>query len=178
MEAFLSLIEEGDPQPTARMIAARAGVSLRSVFQHFSDVEGIYLVAGRRQLAKLEPSFRPVDTSIPLPERIDRFVDQRVAALEAMAPVARAARLREPFSAQLQDNRDRFKRCFRRCCELSFAPELADLGATQAETVLQAMVAAGSFSTWHALREEQRLPAPRARTVLRLLTEGALAAAR
>jgi TetR/AcrR family transcriptional regulator of autoinduction and epiphytic fitness len=177
VEAFLSLIEDGDPQPTARMIATRAGVSLRSVFQHFSDLEGLYLVAGRRELAKLESSFFPVDPTIPLGERIVLFVDQRARALEAMAPVARAARLREPFSAQLQKNRDNLKRCFRRCCEQSFAPELAKLTAAQADNVLQAMVAAGSFSAWYSLREEQRLSPQKARTVLRLLFTGVLACA-
>ncbi|MHB8506820.1 MAG: TetR family transcriptional regulator, partial [Acidimicrobiales bacterium] len=52
VEAFLSLIEEGDERPTARAIAERAGVSLRSVFQHFDELEQIYEVAGRRQVRK------------------------------------------------------------------------------------------------------------------------------
>lgn len=172
VEAFLSLIEDGDPQPSARMIAARAGVSLRSVFQHFSDLEALYLVAGRREMVKLQPTFAPVDPALALSERIERFVDQRVAALEAMAPVARAARLREPFSAQLQANRDGLKRCFRQCCEESFAPELALLAPDERDNLLEAMVAAGSFSTWYALREEQKLAVPTARAALKTLVWG------
>jgi TetR/AcrR family transcriptional regulator of autoinduction and epiphytic fitness len=178
VEAFLSLIEAGDPQPSARQIAQQAGVSLRSVFQHFSDLEGLYLVAGRRELAKLKTTFVTVGPGMPLEERIERFVDQRVEALESMSPVARAARLREPFSAQLQANRDSLKRCFRLCCEKSFAPELANLTPDDRETVIQAMVAAGSFSTWYALREEQRLDREHARRALRRLLGGILTPSR
>jgi TetR/AcrR family transcriptional regulator of autoinduction and epiphytic fitness len=39
VEALLELYQEGDPQPPARAIAERAGVSLRTVFQHFNDMD-------------------------------------------------------------------------------------------------------------------------------------------
>lgn len=172
VEAFLSLIEEGDPQPSARTISQRAGVSLRSVFQHFSDLEALYLHAGKRELHKLGPYLQPVDTELPFPERLDAFVAQRAMALEAMAPVARAARLREPFSEQLRANRDALKHRFRRSCEITFAPELAAMDARRREATLQALGAAASFSSWYALREEQRLSAPRAGEVLGILVSG------
>ena len=85
VEAFLSLIEDGDPQPKARAIAARAGVSLRSVWQHFEDLETLYLAAGRREMEKVGPVMAAVDLSLPTAERVAVFVDRRVEALETMA---------------------------------------------------------------------------------------------
>jgi AcrR family transcriptional regulator len=168
VEAFLSLMEDGDPQPTARAIAGRAGVSLRSVWQHFEDLETLYLVAGRREMEKVWPLMAPIDLSLPVAERVTAFVARRVEALEMMAPVARAARLREPFSAQLRTNRDRFKKRYRDWIEASFEPELAELASRERPVVVEAILSAGSFSAWFALREEQTLPVGRARAVLEL----------
>ena len=169
VEAFLSLIEEGDPQPRARTIAARAGVSLRSVFQHFSDLEELYLAAGKREMAKVKPMLAAIDSRLPRDERVARFVSQRVQALEAMAPVAKAARLREPFSVQLRANRDGLKRQFRNGIEETFAPELRTMMRDRRDDLVEAILAAGSFSAWYALREEQRLEVDRAEAVLGLV---------
>jgi AcrR family transcriptional regulator len=168
VEAFLSLIEDGDPQPKARAIAARAGVSLRSVWQHFDDLETLYLAAGRRETEKVGPVMATVDLSLPTAERVAVFVSRRVEALETMAPVARAARLREPFSRQLQANRDQLKKRYRDWIEESFAPELTELSPEHHVDVVEAVLFTGSFSAWFALRDEQDLTVDRARTVLDL----------
>lgn len=174
VEAFLSLIEKGDPSPSARAIAERAGVSLRSVFQHFSDLEALYLFAGRRELNKLGPLLEPVDPGLPLDQRVDVFVSQRAGALESMAPVAKAARLREPFSSQLRHNRDTIKGRFRECCEATFEPELSSMGASEREDLLQALLATASFSAWYALRDEQNLSCEKAELVLNMIVKGLL----
>src|SRR5213076_1131404 len=41
-QAFLSLVAEGVVAPTAEDVAHRAGVGLRSVFRHFTDMEALY----------------------------------------------------------------------------------------------------------------------------------------
>lgn len=167
VEAYLSLLEDGDPRPTARAIAERAGVSLRSVFQHFSDLEQLYAVAGRRELAKLTRMARPIDPGLPLPARIDAFVAQRVAVLEALSPVARAARVREPFSPQLQANRDELLRVARRECERVFAPEIRLRPGAERADLVTALALAATWSSWHCLREEMHLTTAQAAGVLR-----------
>jgi AcrR family transcriptional regulator len=129
VEAFISLIEEGDPRPTARAIAARAGLSLRSVFQHFDDLEQIYEAAGRRQVRTLRPLLDPVPATLPLEARREEFLRRRVALLERLDPVARAARIREPFSAQLQANRAALVGLMREQCREVFSPELQAVAA-------------------------------------------------
>src|SRR4029450_8701570 len=55
VDALLVLIESGELRPSAARIAQRAGVSLRSVFQHFSDVESLFAAAASRQTERLSP---------------------------------------------------------------------------------------------------------------------------
>ena len=42
VDALLDLIDEGDLRPPAADVARRAGVSLRSVYQHFDDLETLF----------------------------------------------------------------------------------------------------------------------------------------
>jgi TetR/AcrR family transcriptional regulator of autoinduction and epiphytic fitness len=174
VEAFLSLIEDGDQRPTARAIAARAGLSLRSVFQHFDDLEQIYEVGGRRQVRKLRPLLETVDPTLPADLRFEVFVEWRVRLLEELDPVARAARLREPFSAQLQANREALVALMRRQCEESFAPELAAAPAGRRAELGIALATAASWATWYHLRNDQGLDLPGARNILRALLSGLL----
>jgi TetR/AcrR family transcriptional regulator of autoinduction and epiphytic fitness len=87
VEALLSLQEEGDLEPTAQRVAARAGVALRSVYAHFSDMETLWARAGRRELARLAELVDPVPGDLPLAERLDRFcASRRPAARAHLAP--------------------------------------------------------------------------------------------
>jgi TetR/AcrR family transcriptional regulator of autoinduction and epiphytic fitness len=177
VEAFLSLIEEGDQRPTARAIATRAGISLRSVFQHFADLEQIYEVAGRRQVRLLLPLLEPVDSALPLAERVEEFVARRGRLLEQLDPVARAARLREPFSGQLQENREKVVALMGAQCRASFAPELAGAGEPCGERLAVALATATSWANWYHLRNDQHLDAGDAAGVVRLLLYGLLRSA-
>ena len=42
VDALLELLAEGETSPSSREIAQRAGVSLRTVFQHFDDIDTLY----------------------------------------------------------------------------------------------------------------------------------------
>jgi AcrR family transcriptional regulator len=93
VDAMRALHAEGDLRPTAPRVAARAGVSLRTVWQHFADMEALLLEAGRRDLEVLLQIVRPIAADLPLAERIERFADQRLGA-RADDPGWRAARIR------------------------------------------------------------------------------------
>ncbi|MCU4183652.1 TetR/AcrR family transcriptional regulator [Acidiferrimicrobium sp. IK] len=172
--ALLALIEEGDLQPRARDIAARAGLSLRSVFSHFDDVEALYCEAGTRTLGAIEPMLAPADPLLPLADRVAVVVSRRVGALEVVAPVASAARLREPFSAQLRANRDAVRQLFLTQIECSFAAELGRLDGDERRVTVDALLLAGSFAAWYTLREEHGLTVEAASAVLQRTVEGIL----
>src|SRR5437773_2271487 len=66
VDALLQLINEGDLRPTAPRIAERAKVSLRSVFQHFTDLEALYAAATSREIEIIAGMVEPVTPDGPL----------------------------------------------------------------------------------------------------------------
>ena len=166
VEALLALIEAGDLRPTAPRIASRAGVSLRSVFQHFHDLEALFAAAADRQAERLGPLMQPIAPNAPFAERLRRFVAQRARLLETLSPVRRAALLMEPFSNEVATRLRELRGRKRAEIEQVFATELAACPPAARHDLLAALDAAASYSTWHALRVHQELPVERARQVL------------
>jgi TetR/AcrR family transcriptional regulator of autoinduction and epiphytic fitness len=169
VDAFLSLLESGEERPTAKRIAARAGVSVRSVFGHFDDLEQIYEIAGRVQVRRLGDALDPGDVALGLPERLEAFVARRRSTLERLDPIARSARLREPFSHQLQANRAQVVTMMRDQCATSFAPEIAEVAGRDvaaADDLVVALATTASWAVWYHLCNDQGLaPADAARTM-------------
>ena len=174
VEALLGLVAEGHLNPTAKAIAERAGISRRSVFQHFADVESIYEAAGDRVGSALRPLLDPVDTSLPLAARLQALVAERRALLAMVDPIARAARLREPFSPQLQANRRHLTAMMRQQCREAFAPELADRPSADAEQVGAALAGAMSWSLYNHLCDDLGLGVEQALAVMTRLVAGVL----
>lgn len=165
VDAMRALHHEGDLRPTAPRIAERAGVSVRTVWQHFDDLETLLVEAGRRDLEIARSFVTPIDPSMPTADRVDAFVEQRTTMFEEMAPPWRAARVHVPFSAQLQSNRDILMDLAREQVQELFAPELA--AADDPQTMLDAVHVASSWATWESLRTEAKLDVARAKQALR-----------
>lgn len=174
VDALLSLLEEGDLQPTAARVAERAGVSLRLIFQHFEDLELLYAEAADRQMARRRALLSTPVADGPLARRLAQFVARRADALEIIAPVRRAALLRAPFSAVLSKRLQHARREERRQLQAVFAPELAAIAPTGRAEVLAGLAVATGFATWESLRREQNLSAPRAQQVMRRLVRALL----
>ena len=173
VDALRSLHHEGDLLPTAPRVAERAGVSVRTVWQHFDDVETLFVEAGRRDLEIAMTFLAFIDPGLPLATRIEKLVDQRSLMYEEMAPVWRAARLKAPFSPAIRATRDRMVRLGRRQLERVFADVLAAADASNA--LLAALETATGWAAWECLRAELDLDVPAARaatelTVRRLTT--------
>ena len=170
VDALLGLIEEGDLRPTAPRIAERAGLSLRSVFHHFADLEALFAAAADRQLARVRGLARPLARRGPLRARLGAFVRQRARLLEAITPVRRAALLMEPFSDELAARLRRVRALGREEVARLFAPELAERRPGDRRELLAALTVVSGWHTWEALRAHERLSRPRAaRALARML---------
>src|SRR3546814_15808070 len=99
-DATISLIDEGDLRPTAPRVAERAGVSVRSVFQHFDDLESLHAAVAERLVERVAVLVVPIDPAGPLDDRLTRFVHQRVLLPDAVSPIRRAAGVHGPFSTE------------------------------------------------------------------------------
>lgn len=175
VDALLALQEEGELSPTAQQVAARAGVALRTVFGHFSDMETLWAEAGARELDKLESLAVPVDAELPLAERIELFCSSRARVLEALLPVMRASRLREPTSPQLQRNRELFIAAGDAEVGQAFGPELSAMDAPGRRACLDALYLAAGGPAWEALRHDRGLSVEQATGVLHQLVVSLLA---
>jgi len=166
VDALRALHHEGDLRPTAPRVAERAGVSVRTVWQHFDDLETLLFEAGRRDLEIAQSLVTPIDLSMPAAQRVDALVEQRARMFEEMAPPWRAARVHAPFSAQIQSNRDTLMQLAREQVGELFAPELA--ASPDPQALLDAVHVASSWATWESLRADAHLDVDRAMTALRL----------
>ncbi|MEI7747329.1 MAG: TetR/AcrR family transcriptional regulator [Actinomycetota bacterium] len=104
LDAALELFAENiDPSPEA--VAARSGLSLRSIYRYFSDRDGLMLAAIERQNEVARPMLRIHGFGLgDLELRIDRFVHARMALYEAMGGTGRAARLWVYRNADIKNN--------------------------------------------------------------------------
>jgi TetR/AcrR family transcriptional regulator of autoinduction and epiphytic fitness len=159
VDALLALIAEGELKASPERIVERAGVSLRTLWTNFKDLEGLYAASSSRLIELQEEQYRPVDANAPLAQRVTSFCQQRSRMLEILAPAARAAQLRLPYSAQLRRNRSVHHARMRDELELVFARELDDAGEGR-EQLLRALLLNTTWPAWSMLRDDLLLDVP------------------
>jgi AcrR family transcriptional regulator len=175
VEALLALIEGGNLRPTARQIADEAGVSLRSVYVHFDDVESLFIAAAGRHHERLEALRTPCQTTGPLGERIRSLTERRRTMYEEGAQVRRAAVLQEPFSPALSRVFDLGRAAMRAEVEIVFAAELDKLPEDERPQLAAALEVAISSGTWDSLRTRHDLPPDEAATLVQNMLRAVLA---
>ncbi|MGO8687661.1 MAG: TetR/AcrR family transcriptional regulator [Candidatus Dormibacteria bacterium] len=173
--ATLALIETGDAAPTARRIAARAGVSERALFVHFPDLEALHAAVAEGHLAMVTAGAVEVDPRLPLPLRLGRFCGQRAALLERVTPLRRVA-LRRQGSAALRESRRRWSALARQEVSRVFAAELR--ATSRPQVTLAAAQAVTGWGAWDELRTEQELSVEGAAAAMELALERVLAISR
>lgn len=170
VEAHAALLNEGTLKPTAKVIAERAGISVRTFWLHFNDLETLLQATTAYWMDSDERLRRTIDAALPLDRRIDEYCAQRAARLENIAPAVRSAVLGEPFSEALQASRDDHVRRSLGDLSAAFAPELAAAGPAR-DDLTRSLFVATSWSNWISLRDDLDLdPAAAADVVHGTLT--------
>jgi|ETNmetMinimDraft_26_1059896.scaffolds.fasta_scaffold74221_2 AcrR family transcriptional regulator len=171
--AILELVGQGDLRPTAERVAERAGVGIRTVFRHFSDMESLYSAMAERLRAEALPPLLVESEPGGLAERAARFVKTRTDFYEKIAPYKRSANLLRWRSDYLQKDHETIARESRSHL-LRFFPELKEASPD----LLEVADLISSFEAWDRLRGEQKLSRTRAASaqerVLRILLAKAL----
>jgi AcrR family transcriptional regulator len=166
VEAILELLRAGVDRPSVNEIAEQSGVSVRSVFRHFDDVESLYLAAIVRQWERVGPLFAFSVPDASLDERIDALVEQRARLFEEIANVRRCAERLAPTSPAITRNLQESRAILRREVAECFRSELGERPAGAGDDLLDALELTASWPAWSTLRAEQRLPAARAKRVM------------
>jgi TetR/AcrR family transcriptional regulator, regulator of autoinduction and epiphytic fitness len=177
VDAMRALHAEGDLRPTAPRVAERAGVSLRTVWQQFADMETLLVEANRRDDEILRSLLTQIDLDQPLAARVRSFTGLRARVLEQMTPTWRAARIYEPFSEELQRNKVRTLAMAKKALEKVFAPELTELAGGKRQQLLDSLHAVSIWSFWESLRTELDLDPEQAEELLRATFSALLAEA-
>ena len=152
VDASIALVDEGDLRPTAPRIAERARVSVRSVFQHFDDLETLYAAVADRLVERLGHLRITVDPGTPLAERLPEVVRQRAILLEAITPIRRAAIVHAPFSQEVRQRVQAGHELLRSAIEKLFAPELDACADHDRAVLLDALDTAFCWPMWDYLR--------------------------
>jgi len=165
VDACIELVAEGDLRPTAPRIAERASVSVRSIFQHFDDLETLYTAVGARVAEQVVALHRPIDPSAPLADRVKEFLDQRCAMNETLSPTMRAAVVHAPGSQTINRQFQVGHSWLGELVESVFGADLDPLEDRRGPA-FHALWMASSWSTWNLLRTVENRSIPEARAVV------------
>lgn len=173
LDAVHEMFIEGNFSPAVDEVAARSGVSLRSVYRYFEDSEALVRMAIERRIALVGDLYELPDLGEGSREqRVKNLVNQRLRLHSKLAPSIRAAMLRAPFSdpiaAQVQDRRG----LLARQTQAQFAPELELVERGRRAELAACIDALCSFEAIDQLRVRAGLSVTRTR---RSLVDAAMA---
>ncbi len=176
VDALLSLYDDGVVRPGVADIAARAGVSPRSVFRHFADLEGLAEAAIDRQWERVHVLFDPPAPDAELGARVSALVDQRLRLHGAIIGVARAAAVLSTSSPVVASTLRARRRLLGDQVVALFAPELRARHGHARSELAAALEATASLENVDYLRTHARLDSDRAAAVVRRMLCSLLAA--
>lgn len=167
VDALLQLIESGETEISAALIAQKAGLSERSIFRYFDDVDDLYRSVCDLSISK-EIEFALIDEAGAgsLDTRIENFVNQRVRIYtmnENIAPAARAFALKN----QVIKNQLVLGRKFlRNQIKTQFAPELNQFDKAQQQVVVATIDALTTFENYDMMRSDQKMSVQAIKSIL------------
>lgn len=143
LDAALELFGEGVLTPSATQVAERSGVSLRSVYRYYEDLEELLRASIERSAARNAELFT-LDRlgEGPVEDRIERIVAQRRALYAAVGGMARAAVVRGRTSELIRAQVERQMARLRAQAAAMFAPELDALPAEARRETADALAVA------------------------------------
>lgn len=174
VDATLALIDEGDLRPTGPRIAERAGVSVRSIFQHFDDLDALFSAVGERVALRIVGLIRPIDPTAPVAERTRAFIEQRTTVVESLTPVLRAALVHAASSTVIRGQFENGHQFLVAQIDEVFAPEIAAAGDS-GSVLRDGLVVALSWPAWDLLRGAQGRSVDEARAVTAAMVRALLA---
>ena len=176
IDAAIALQNDGNMRPSMQQISARAGVSLRTAFQHFPEKHQLTHAV----LDELTRAFR-IDPPTPelaehsaLEARITRFLDIRTRYLEALTPHRRASNAMIANVPLLQKHRLKVRKRAREIVATWFAAELDQLAPASRNKWLTAIATLVDWEMWQSLRTYPTRSIAESRAALELLLTASL----
>ena len=163
IDALFSLIESGKFDPGAADLAEAAGVSLRTVFRHFEEIDSIYQEISGRIEAEIMPVVSKLFESDEWRERLDEMISRRASIYERVMMLKVAGSLHRFRSEFLMEDYKRFLDLERAGLHRVLTPEL-----TKDSVFFNALEMVTGFQAWRRMRLDQDLSPKEAERVMRL----------
>ena len=157
--------------PIVRDIAKLAGVSARTVFQHFADTAELYLAVLGRVFSSVSSEAPPINRQSPLDERIGIVVGHRATRYETVRPMWTFVQTLQRRSAEATERIRELYKGSRDQLADSFGPELSALSADKREHILNALSLTLSPEGWNTLRDRLGLSAEQAKDEWRFVVD-------
>jgi AcrR family transcriptional regulator len=167
VDALLGLIENGETEISAALIASKAGLSERSIFRYFDDVNDLYRSVCDLAFSK-EIEYALIDDAGvgSLDTKIENFVNQRVRIYtmnEKIAPAARSFAFKNPIiKNQLVVGR----KLLRTQIMKHFAEELSAFDKQQQQVAVAIIDSLTTFEYYDMMRSDQRMSVQAIKSVL------------
>jgi TetR/AcrR family transcriptional regulator of autoinduction and epiphytic fitness len=166
IEAAKVMIAETSVAPTVVGVARRADVSVRSVFQHFHDVESLFVTVTDSIRADIAVPELP-SANRPLSARVESIVAAFAELFDKVVPLRVAAGQFVDHPALIERSQTARNELREATFEV-FAPEFASLSEHEREQLADAIGSALSLDAWIVLRRRDGLSVERATAVWRL----------
>jgi len=150
--AMSELIAAGDPNPSAAVVAEKAGVGLRSVFRHFDDKDSIFREIDQIVVSAFQPVMNAPLRSENCKDQLFELIERRVELYEAIAPFRLATQAARKRSKFLRENYRRHYDGEKRMLD-SILPESIRTDTRTGRSILIAT----SFDSWRLLRQDEEL---------------------
>lgn len=174
-DAVIELLVESARLPSANDVARRAGVSLRSVFNHFGDMESLCVEVIRRYEPRVASLIVAIDPQVELDARIRDLVAQRHSTYLVVAPlrraIARSPLLRDALAVQAA--RGRLESVLERQLTEAFREELRRF--PDRHDALVRLMSVTSFDFWDHLTRVRGLSPRRAQQQMGIIVMRELA---
>jgi AcrR family transcriptional regulator len=165
----LTLAQDGEVAPIVRDIAKSAGVSARTVFQHFADTTELYVAVLGRVLTSLIGDARDLVMPWSLEERIGVVIGHRAARYEKLRPMWTFVATLQRRSSEAAEKILQMYSANRNQLATWFGQELTSLPGESREHTLNALASALTPENWIVLRERLGLTVEQAREEWRFI---------
>jgi len=173
IDAAIALPTEGNFRASLQEISERAGVALRTVFEHFPERD-LLTQAVLNQLTHFDRT-DPPPLSLLKPdkakERIALFLDIRIARLEKITPHRQVSNGWIATWPLLQRHRLKVRALYRSIVEAWFVPELEKLEGEHREKLTIGVASLVDWEMWWSLRAYPERTVAEAKAILQLLLE-------
>jgi len=172
LTAYIDLIREGSPTPTARDTARRAQLSFRVIFKHFATLSELRFAA----ISRIEVQSRGfyaerISYDEPVERRLEQFIYRQTRMFEIITPFRRAALIVESTDPLVAAAMKRARNGAIHEIERALGPALKLLSPSQGRRLVTNLHVVCAWPSWETLRAHHGVPPLQAR---RLVTQMAL----